>query len=293
MVSLGYRVLHRPGDRPRITNGWRRCKVRPNWRKSAKLVDFGIRGRTALVCGAGSGIGAAVALALAGEGVRLALGARDVDRLEGVAREARQRGAASAGAFRLNLEDPASIEAMLAAAGAECGGIDIAILNGGGPRAGRFTEMSAADWDAAYRLLLRSMLLILEQIVPPMRSRGWGRIVALTSTSVKQPIDTLVLSNTFRTALVAALRTLATEVARDGVTVNCIATGRIETDRLRELYGNDATKLRDAGREVPIGRIATPDEFAPMVAFLCSEPARYVTGQTISVDGGLVRGLFG
>jgi 3-oxoacyl-[acyl-carrier protein] reductase len=256
-------------------------------------VDFGIQGRTALVCGASSGIGAAVALALAAEGVRLALGARDVDRLAAVAREARQRGAASADAFRLDLEDPESIDAMLAAVRQSCAGIDIAVLNGGGPRAGRFTEMSMGDWDGAYRLLLRSMLLVLERIVPSMRTRGWGRVVALTSTSVKQPIDTLVLSNTFRTALVAALRTLATEVARDGVTVNCIATGRIETDRLRELYGNDEKKMRDAGREVPIGRIATPDEFAPMVAFLCSEPARYITGQTISVDGGLVRGLFG
>jgi 3-oxoacyl-[acyl-carrier protein] reductase len=126
-----------------------------------------------------------------------------------------------------------------------------------------------------------------------MRARKWGRIVALTSTSVKQPIDTLVLSNAFRTALVAALRTLAVEVAADGVTVNCIATGRIDTDRLRALYGNDERALRQAGAEVPIGRIAAPDEFAPMAAFLCGEPARYVTGQTISVDGGLVRGLFG
>jgi 3-oxoacyl-[acyl-carrier protein] reductase len=256
-------------------------------------VDFGIRGRTALVCGASSGIGAAVALALAGEGVALVLGARDVERLETVAREARQRGAASAHALALDLEDPGSIDAMIAAARRACGELDIVILNGGGPRAGRPTEMSTDDWDRAYRLLLRSMLVVLERIVPPMRTRGWGRIVALTSTSVKQPIDTLVLSNTFRTALVAALRTLATEVAADGITVNCVATGRIETDRLRALYGNDEQKLHEAAREVPIGRIATPDEFAPMVAFLCSEPARYVTGQTISIDGGLVRGLFG
>ena len=234
-----------------------------------------------------------MALSLAGEGVRLALGARDVARLESVAREARQRGAASAETFRLDIADPESIDAMLSAVQSKCGAVDIAILNGGGPRAGRFTEMAMEDWDGAYRLLLRGMLLLLERVVSPMRARGWGRIVGLTSTSVKQPIDTLVLSNTFRTALVAALRTLATEVARDGVTINCIATGRIETDRLRELYGNDEQKLHEAGREVPIGRIATTDEFAPMVAFLCSEPAGYVTGQTISVDGGLVRGLFG
>lgn len=256
-------------------------------------MDFGIRGRTALVCGASAGIGAAVALALAAEGVGLALCARDVQRLEMVAAQARGRGASSARPFSLDLADPASIDSTLASVKAEFGEVDIAVLNGGGPRAGRFSEMSMDEWDRAYRLLLRSMLLVLERVVPPMRKRGWGRIVALTSSSVKQPIDTLVLSNTFRTALVAALRTLATEVASDGVTVNCIATGRIETDRLRTLYGNDEQKLHEAAREVPIGRIATPDEFAPMVAFLCSEPARYVTGQTISVDGGLVRGLFG
>jgi 3-oxoacyl-[acyl-carrier protein] reductase len=110
---------------------------------------------------------------------------------------------------------------------------------------------------------------------------------------VKQPIDTLVLSNAFRTALVSALRTLAVEVAADRVTVNCIATGRVDTDRLRELYHDDEEKLRQAALDIPIRHIATPEEFAPAAVFLCGEPARYVTGQTISVDGGLVRGLFG
>ena len=137
------------------------------------------------------------------------------------------------------------------------------------------------------------MLQLAGALVPRMRGRGWGRVVALTSTSVKQPIETLVLSNAFRTALVAALRTLAVEVARDGVTVNCIATGRVDTARLRELYDHDESKLRAAGREVPIGRVATPQEFAPLAVFLCSQPASYITGQTISVDGGLTRGLFG
>ena len=256
-------------------------------------MDLGIRGRTALVTGASSGIGEAVALALASEGVRLAVAARNLQRLERVVAQAKERGAASAMAFRVDLQDAESVASMLGELRGACGGIDIAVLNGGGPRAGRFTDIAAGDWDDAYRLLLRGMLSIVESLLPSMRSRGWGRIVALTSTSVKQPIDTLVLSNTFRTALVAALRTLATEVAPDGVTVNCVATGRIDTDRLRELYGNDEAKLREAGREVPIGRIATPQEFAPTVAFLCSATAQYVTGQTISVDGGLVRGLFG
>jgi 3-oxoacyl-[acyl-carrier protein] reductase len=256
-------------------------------------VDLGINGRTALVTGASSGIGEAVALALAREGVRLAVAARDLEKLNGVASEAKRAGAADALAFALDLTDAHSIESAVSAARDAFGEIDIVVLNGGGPKAGRFTDMSTTDWDAAYHLLLRSMLVMLDRLVPPMRSRKWGRVVALTSTSVKQPIDTLVLSNAFRTALVAALRTLANEVAADGVTVNCIATGRVETDRLRSLYGGDERQLHEAAREIPIGRVASPEEFAPMVAFLCSVPARYVTGQTISVDGGLVRGLFG
>lgn len=243
--------------------------------------------------GASAGLGEAVALALAAEGAKLAVAARNEQRLEAVAREARERGAPDVRAFHLDLQDAASIAAMLSDVRSAFGDVDIAILNGGGPKAGRFTEMSLADWDGAYRLLMRGMLSLAHELVAPMRARRWGRIVALTSSSVKQPIDTLVLSNAFRTALVAALRTLAVEVASDGVTVNCIATGRVETARLRELYDNDETKLREAAREVPMGRVATPTEFAPMVAFLCGEPASYITGQTIAIDGGLIRGLFG
>ena len=255
-------------------------------------MDLGIRGRTALVTGASAGIGEAIALALAREGVKLAVAARRVERLDVVAAQAKTLGASDARGFALDLGDDGSIGSMLDAVRGAIGDIDILVLNGGGPKAGRFSEVSLADWDDAYRKLLRGMLVLLDACVPAMRANRWGRVVALTSTSVKQPIDTLVLSNALRTALVAALRTLAVEVARDGVTVNAIATGRVDTDRLRSLYGDDA-QLRQAGEDVPIGRIATPQEFAPMAAFLCGEPAGYVTGQTISVDGGLTRGLFG
>ena len=154
------------------------------------------------------------------------------------------------------------------------GDVDIAILNGGGPKPGKFSDVSLDDWDAAYRLVLRGMLDLVDGLVPAMRANRWGRVVALTSTSVKQPLETLVLSNAFRTALVSTLKTLSGEVARDGVTVNCIATGRVETDRLRALYGNDEAALRSAAAaEVPAGRVATPCEFAPIVTFLCGEPA--------------------
>lgn len=246
-----------------------------------------------MVTGASAGIGEAIALKLAAEGVRLAVAARRADRLDAVVGEAKRAGATDAAAFALDLSDRDSIAPALERLAREFGEPEIVVLNGGGPKPGRFTEMSRDDWDAAYQLLLRGQVEILDSVVPAMRARKWGRIVALTSSSVKQPIDTLVLSNAFRTALVSALRTLAVEVAADGVTVNCIATGRVETARLRSLYGDDEQRLREAAREIPAGRIATPDEFAPTAVFLCSEPARYVTGQTISVDGGLVRGLFG
>jgi 3-oxoacyl-[acyl-carrier protein] reductase len=257
-------------------------------------MDLGIRGRAALVLGASGGIGEAVAYALASEGVLLAVAARREDQLARVCDEAKRRGALDAHAFPIDLSDQGSIDVTLAALRERLGNVDIAVLNGGGPKPGKFGAMKIEDWDAAYRQMLRSMLAIVDGVLPEMRARRWGRIVALTSTSVKQPIDTLVLSNAFRTALVSALRTLSHEVAAEGITVNSIATGRVRTARLRALYGgNEGEMERLAAQEVPIGRVADPDEFAPLVAFLCGEPARYVTGQTISIDGGLTRGLFG
>jgi 3-oxoacyl-[acyl-carrier protein] reductase len=257
-------------------------------------VDLGIRGRTALVVGASAGLGEAVALDLAREGVKLALAARRTQLLDAVAKRAKELGASDARGFALDLHRPASVQSLLDGVREAFGEIEILVLNGGGPKAGRFSEVSLDDWDTAYQLILRGMLSMLAAVLPSMRARRWGRIVALTSSSVKQPIDTLVLSNAFRTALVSTLRTIANETAADGVTVNSIATGRIKTDRLRALYGGDEAAMAHAASvEVPAKRVATPEEFAPLVAFLCAEQARYITGQTISVDGGLVRGLFG
>jgi 3-oxoacyl-[acyl-carrier protein] reductase len=255
-------------------------------------VDLGIRGRVALVTGASSGIGEAIALALADEGATVAVAARRLERLESVTLEAKRRGASAAHAFIVDFEQPDSVDRLLTQVRERFGDIHILVANSGGPKAGTFRELTLDDWDLGYRNTLRSMLALVLGVVPSMTAGGWGRIVALTSTSVKQPIPNLALSNAFRTALVSALKSLSLEVARAGVTVNSIATGRVLTDRLRHLYGDEDAIRKAAESEVPIGRVATPAEFAPLVAFLCGEPSRYVTGQTIAIDGGLIRGLF-
>lgn len=255
-------------------------------------MDLGIRGRVALVTGASAGIGEAIALSLAAEGVSLAVAARRRERLESVAKRAKDLGATDARAFEVDLTDPKSIGKLVGAVNDAFGPVDILVLNGGGPKPGVYTKLSLEDWDAGYRGVLRSMVELTNAVLPGMAAKQWGRIVALASTSVKQPIPNLTLSNAFRTGLVAALKTLSIEVAKDGITVNSIATGRVDTDRLRQLYPDEAAMRASAKTEIPIGRIATAEEFAPMVTFLCSEAARYVTGQTIAIDGGLTRALF-
>jgi 3-oxoacyl-[acyl-carrier protein] reductase len=255
-------------------------------------VDLGIRGKVALVMGASGGIGEAVAGALAAEGATLALAARRADELERVAASCLAAGATGAHAFTFDQSERGAGARLVERASDALGAIEIVVLNGGGPKPGTFTQVPLEDWDRAYDTVLRTMIDVTQAALPAMTARGWGRVVALTSTSVKQPIGTLVLSNAFRTALVSSLKTLAGEVARFGITVNAIATGRVMTDRIRSLYGSEADAEAAARREVPIGRVASPPEFAPMVAFLCSEPARYITGQTIAVDGGLVASLF-
>lgn len=255
-------------------------------------MELGIRGRVALVTGASSGIGEAVALALAAEGVSLAVAARRRDKLESVVKRAKDAGATDARAFEVDLDSASAVERMLTDVKDAFGNPDILVLNGGGPKPGTYTSLTLEDWDTGYRSVLRNMLEMANSVLPGMAAKQWGRIVALASSSVKQPIPNLALSNALRTALVSALKTLSIEVAKDGITVNSIATGRVDTDRLRHLYPDDAEMTAAAKVDVPIGRVATPAEFAPMVAFLCSEPARYVTGQTIAIDGGLIKALY-
>ncbi len=253
-------------------------------------MDLKIRGRVALVTGASAGIGEAVAVALAQEGAKVAIAARRRDRLDATVQTLRECGATEAYGVEVDLEDRGSIDTMLRNVEEELGPVDILVANSGGPKPGTYTEVDLDDWDRAYHAVLRNMLQLVNGVLPGMRVRRWGRIVALTSSSVKQPIPTLALSNSYRVALVAALKTLSLEVARDGITVNAIATGRVITDRLRKLYPSDE-EMAHAADDIPAAHVATPAEFAPMVAFLCGEPAGYVTGQTIAIDGGMIKSL--
>ena len=254
-------------------------------------MDLGIAGRVALVTGASSGLGRACALSLAAEGATVAVAARRRAELDQVAAEATAAGAAGAAGFEVDLSDPASIGAMVARVRERFGPVEILIANSGGPKPGTFTQLQPDDWERGFQGVLRSIITLTSAVIPDMRRAKWGRIVTLASTSVKQPIATLALSNAFRTAVVSAMKTLSAEVAADGVTVNCIATGRIATDRLHSLYETQEAWAR-AEQEIPARHIATPEEFAPLVTFLAGRPASYVTGQTIAIDGGLIGGLF-
>jgi len=242
-------------------------------------MDLGIAGKTALVTGASSGIGRAVALSLLREGARVAVAARRKNLLEELA---------GARPFEADLTDEASIDRLIEQVGA----VDILVVNGGGPKPGGFSQLSLADWDAAYALVLRGKLRLVQGLLPGMRSRKWGRIVGLESISVKQPLPNMTLSNALRVAMTAAFKTLSAEVAAEGITVNTIATGLVETARLQQLYGTPE-KMAAASASIPARRAATPEEFAPLVTFLCSGPSSYVTGQTIAIDGGRTLGIFG
>jgi len=244
-------------------------------------VDLGLTGRTAIVCGASSGMGLAVAEALTSEGANVAMFARRRDLLE---REAERLGAL---AVRGDLTNPKHLESLVERTVAAFGGLDILVLNGGGPPAGPAATLAAEQVEAAVELLLLPHVRLVALALPHLRTSGRGRIVAIESTSVKEPLDNLALSNAVRPGVVGWLRTLSREVGPDGITVNTIAPGRIDTDRLRSLTpgGHSAADLES----VALRRIGTPAEIAGVACFLASDRASYVTGTVLAVDGGFLR----
>jgi 3-oxoacyl-[acyl-carrier protein] reductase len=241
-------------------------------------------GRRALVTGASSGLGLACAQALAAEGASVAIAARSAERLAAAAATC----AGDVAQIVADVSSPDAIEAMVADATARLGGIDILIANAGGPPPGNFTDTDLAAYEPALRLNLLSTVAMCAAIVPGMRERGWGRVVAITSIAVREPNDRLILSNTARAGVTGFLKTLAREVAADGVTVNSLQPGLHLTDRLQSVYGDD---LPAVAAEIPTGTLGDPADFGRIAAFLCSDSAKFVTGAAIPVDGGASHGL--
>jgi 3-oxoacyl-[acyl-carrier protein] reductase len=247
-------------------------------------VDLGLKGRTVLVCGASSGLGLASAEAFSAEGANVTMFARRRDVLE---REAERLGAL---AVRGDVTLPQDLERAVAKTIEAFGGLDVLIWNSGGPPAGTGTEVTPDALEQALELLLQPAVRLVRLALPHLEQSSAGRIVAITSLAGKEPTRHLALSNTFRPALTGWLKTLADELGPRGITVNCVAPGRIATPRLAYLYPDGATK--EQLEEIPLRRWGEPRDFGDVVCFIASERAGYLTGQTIVVDGGLQRALF-
>jgi 3-oxoacyl-[acyl-carrier protein] reductase len=246
-------------------------------------VNLGLENRVALVMGASRGIGRAIAAALAREGARVAIASRSQEKLGEAAAEI---GAVPFVADSADLERlgtlPGEVEGRL-------GPVEILVANTGGPPFGGALDHEPDDWESAYRSLVLAPRVLAGAVVPKMRERGWGRIVNVGSSSTREPIPGLNLSNSHRLAAIGFLKTLSREVAADGITVNTVATGRFATDRLADATGSLDAAEEAARNEVPAARLGQPEEYGDLVAFLCSDKAAYITGTVIPIDGGLLR----
>jgi 3-oxoacyl-[acyl-carrier protein] reductase len=247
-------------------------------------MDLGLRGRTAIVCGASSGLGLGSAEALAEEGANVTMFARRRDELE---LHANRLGAL---AVRGDVTNAADLERLVERTLQAFGGIDVLIWNSGGPPSGPAATMSETSLEAAFDLLLRPAVRLVEACLPHLERSGAGRIVFLSSTTAMEPTPNMALSNTIRPALLGYAKTLAGELGPKGITVNAVAPGRIDTPRMTELYGPGGPPAEQVA-QIPLRRLGTPREFGDVVCFLASPRASYVTGTTVIVDGGLSRGL--
>jgi len=270
-------------------------------------MNLGLEGKSALVCAASRGFGKAVALQLAGAGARVAMCARGEEDLLLAAAEVRTAGKTAPGGAdaavmtrALDVTDSPAVAQFVEDVQGTWGSIDLLLINAGGPPAGNFADLDLAQWEAAYRLTLESAVRMSQLVLPGMMNRGWGRIVQITSVSVLQPVENLLLSSVIRPAAHALIRNLALEAAPRGVTVNSVAPGfhltsaieRLITKKM-EMTGGTRQEVLDAwSADIPAGRLGEPEELANLILFLMSEGAGYITGQCIVADGGWVKGTF-
>ncbi len=262
-------------------------------------MDLGLKGRVALVCGSSQGLGRAIADALAAEGVDLVINSRSAEKLDAVRSQIAEATGAQVVAASADLTDPADVEEVVSRAVDAFGKIDILVTNTGGPPAGAFEDHSAEVWRDAIAQNFESVVNLTRAVLPGMKERRWGRIVNVTSISVKQPVVGLILSNSIRAGVTGFAKTVSNEVAPYNVTVNNVLPGFTRTERLIHLAEavaeREGTTVEGAYEgwesEIPMGRLADPPEIGAVAAFLCSEQSSYVTGQSIAVDGGWIKGL--
>jgi 3-oxoacyl-[acyl-carrier protein] reductase len=250
-------------------------------------VDLGLRGRVALVMGASRGIGEGIAAALAREGARVAIASRSEEKLD----EAAARMEGEVAPFAADASDLDRMAVLPTEVEAALGPIDVLVANTGGPPFGGALEHELEEWERAYRSLVLAPRVLAGAVLPGMRERRWGRIVNVGSSSTREPIPGLNLSNSHRMAAVGFLKTLSREVAADGVTVNTVATGRFATERLADAGGSLVAAEAAAKSEIPAGRLGRPEEYGDLVAFLCSDRAAYINGTVIPIDGGLLNSI--
>jgi 3-oxoacyl-[acyl-carrier protein] reductase len=249
-------------------------------------MDLGIDGKVALVTGASQGIGRAIAAELAREGARVAISSRSREKIDAAAAEIGATG------FVLDSADLDAIPGVVEEVEGALGPIDILVCNTGGPPASPDPlSFTREQWEAAYRTLVLAQLALIERVLPGMRERGFGRILNVASTSVREPIGNLMLSNAHRASMITAFKTIARYFAGDGVTLNTLLPGRIATDRAYSMSGSPEEAEAAAAKEVPAGRMGRPEEMAAAAAFFCSAGASYVTGETLAVDGGMTRSI--
>ena len=250
-------------------------------------MDLGIQDRVALVGGASQGIGRAVAEVLVAEGARVVITSRDAQRSARVAEEI-----GAVGGFGWDSADLDGAPALLDQVAEAAGPVEILVTNTGGPPPNSDPlSFTTEQWEMAHRTLVMSPMRLLELVLPGMRERGWGRVVAIASTTVREPNAALILSNAERSAQLAAYKTLAREVARDGVTINSLLTGSIATERLASLAGSLEQAEAGAAKTIPAARLGRPEEMAWAAAFLASNRAAYITGSALAVDGGVLRAI--
>ena len=263
-------------------------------------MDLGLKDKVAMVAGASRGLGYAVARGLAAEGAKVSLGSRDAARIADAGRRIAGETYADTLAVELDVRSSASIDAWHAQTLAKFGGVDLLFVNSGGPPAGTTLSFGDEAWQAAFESLVLSAIRMVRLTAPLMKARGGGAIVVSTSTSVREPIPNLALSNVVRASVSALSKTLANELAGDGIRVNHLLPGRINTDRIRELDTIRGQQLgisaeaqqANQSKVIPIGRYGEPEEFANAAVFLFSTAARYITGASLQVDGGMLKHVF-